>query len=61
MIRYGYDTCDGGGCGVTSNQFPFPHRPGCKYGTGDFMRDIQIQMETERKAAEAYYGGPRTW
>ena len=33
-MRHGYDTCDGDGCGVTSNLFPFPHTAACRYGTG---------------------------
>jgi hypothetical protein len=60
VIGYGYDydKCDGDGCGVRSNQFPFPHRPGCKYGTGDFARDLQIQLEAQDKAEAAYWRGP---
>lgn len=34
MIRPGFDTCDGDGCGVTSNLHPFPHLASCRYGTG---------------------------
>jgi hypothetical protein len=32
MTSFGYDVCDGDGCGERSNRFPFPHAPGCKYG-----------------------------
>lgn len=39
---FGYDVCDGDGCGVRSNLHPFPHRSGCKYGTGDPVRDMEI-------------------
>lgn len=44
MRGAGYDQCDA--CGVISNRFPFPHAPGCKYGTGDKARDSQIYWAT---------------
>lgn len=34
MNRPGYDTCDRGGCGVTSNLPAFPHLASCPRGTG---------------------------
>jgi hypothetical protein len=61
VIRQGWDTCDGDGCGVKSNQYPFPHKPGCKYGTGDFEKDLRIQIEALRRAEEAYWRGPIDW
>lgn len=33
MPSFGYDVCDGDGCGARSNRYPFPHYPGCKYGS----------------------------
>jgi hypothetical protein len=34
VIRPGFDTCGGDGCGVTSNLHPFPHLATCRYGDG---------------------------
>ena len=42
-MRYGYDKCDGDGCKVVSDHVPFPHEPGCRYGTGDPSRDQMIR------------------
>lgn len=45
---YGYDRCDGDGCGVLSNQHPFPHESWCKYNDNNRVAECSARR----------YGGP---
>ncbi|MGW7617464.1 hypothetical protein ACWGLG_16660 [Streptomyces antimycoticus] len=54
MTSFGYDVCDGDGCGVRSNKFPFPHAPGCKYGPGQADNEpTELPDEARRQRWEA--------
>lgn len=49
-MSLGYDVCDGDGCGVRSNQFPFPHIPGCKYeAAAEEEEEVPVCLATFRE------------
>lgn len=51
MYLYGEDRCDH--CHVKSARIPFPHMDGCRWGTGDPARDMQIRIEAMRLDQDA--------
>ena len=53
-MSFGYDVCDGDGCGVRSNRFPFPHARGCKYGSDGQVAEADEPITGDAPPVDEY-------